>query len=73
VFTTFIFPEYSFDVPTNSSMICDSSVDLGYEDNMFDMLGGNVDNFLSLGYLSGCDASFDLYCIYLVDRPRKIL
>jgi len=54
-------------------MICDSSVDLGYEDNMFDMLGGNVDNFLSLGYLSGCDASFDLYCIYLVDRPRKIL
>jgi len=40
---------------------------------MFSMLGGNVDNFVSLGYFSGYNVSLDLYCIYLVDEPRKIM
>ena len=54
-------------------MICDATGDLGYEDNMFDVLGGNVDNFLSLGFFSGYDASLDPYYIYLVDKPKKIM
>ena len=28
---------------------------------------------MSLGYFRGYDASFDPYCIYLVDKPRNIL
>ena len=50
------FPEFNFDVPIDNSTICNSNVDLDYEDNVFDMLGGNVANSLSLGYFSGCDA-----------------
>jgi len=38
---------------------------------MFDALGGNLDNFVSLGYFSGYNASFDPYRVYLVDVPRK--
>ena len=30
---------------------------------MLYMLGGNVENFGSLGYFSGYDATFDSYCI----------
>ena len=59
--------------PLIISVICDSTVDLGYEDNMFDMLSGRVDDVLSIGYLSGYDASLHLYCIYLVDKPTKII
>jgi len=40
------FPEYYFNVPIDNFMICDSNVDLGREDNMFDVLGGNVANLL---------------------------
>jgi len=47
--------------------------DLGYEDNMFNMLGRNIDNFMSLGYFSGYNASLDPYFMYLVDAPRKIM
>ena len=46
-----ISPEYSLDVPIDNPKICDPNIDLGYEDKMFNMLGENVDNFLSLGYL----------------------
>ena len=28
---------------------------------------------MSLGNFSRCDAAFDPYCIYLVDKPRKIM
>jgi len=38
-------------------MICDSHVDLGYEDNMFIVLVGNVDTFESIGYFNEYDAS----------------
>jgi len=54
-------------------MFCDSNVDLGHEDNIFNMLSGNVDIFMSLGYFKEYDAFLDPYCIHLVDKPRKKL
>jgi len=69
----FISLEYSLDAPIDNPNICDTNNDLGYEDNMFSMLGENVDNFLSLGYFCVYDASLDPYCMYLVDKPRKIM
>ena len=65
--------EYSLEVPIDNPKICDSKVDLGHAGKMFNMLGGNVDNFLSLGYFWGYDASLGPYCIFLVDAPRKII
>ena len=65
-------PEYSLDVPVDNSMIFNANIDLGYEDKMFNILGGNVDNFLSLGYFSWYNASLDPYCVSLEDLPRKI-
>ena len=53
--------------------ICDANVDLGHENNMFNVLGGNVENFESLGSLCGYDAALDPYCINLEDKPRKIM
>ena len=40
--------EYYFNVPIDNPMIFDSIVHLGYKDNIPDVFGGNVDNFLSL-------------------------
>ena len=60
-------------MPIDNFEICDSNVDMGYADNMFHMLGGNVKNFGSLGYFSGYDAALDPYCINLGDKPRKIV
>ena len=60
--------EYSLDAPIDNPKICDANNGLGYEDNMFNMLGGNVDNFLSLGYFCGYDASLYPYCIFLVTK-----
>ena len=60
-----VFPLCLQPSPVDNPMICDDNVNLGYEDNMFSMLGGNVDNFLSLGYFCGYDAS--------ADNPRKIM
>jgi len=57
----------------NNPMICGGTMDLGCTHNTFDVLGGIVDDFVSLGYLSGYDALFDSYCIYLVDKPIKIM
>jgi len=37
------------------------------------VLGGDNDNFESLGYLSGYDATLDACCTNLVDKPRKIM
>jgi len=63
---------YSLDEPINNPKICDSNVDLGYENNMFSMLGGNVDDFVSLGCFSRFNTSIDPYCICLGDLPLKI-
>jgi len=53
--------------------ICDSIVDMGNENNVLNVLGGNDENFGPLRYFSGYDAALDPYCIYLVDKPRKIM
>ena len=34
-------------------MIFDANIDLGYEDNMFSMLGGSIDDYVSRGYVTG--------------------
>ena len=49
-------PEYSLDAPSDNRKICDFKVYLGPADKMFTMLGGNVDNFLPLGYFCGYDS-----------------
>jgi len=36
-------------------------------------LGGNIDNFLSLGYFHGYNASLNPYCICLGDLPKIIM
>ena len=61
------FPELDFDVPIDRFKLCDFNVDLGYDDNMFHMLGGNVDHFEFLGYLSALDP----YRLSLMGMPRK--
>jgi len=60
-------------VPIDNPMICDANVDLDYEDNMFNMLCGRVDNSMFLGFFSGYSASLDTYFMYLVDTPRTIM
>ena len=66
-------PKYYIYMPIDNPMICDGKIDLSYENNLFNMLGGNVDNFMSLGYFSGYNPSLDPYFMYLVDAPRKIM
>ena len=74
MFTAFIIiPRVRFRCGHDNFEICDSKVDMGYADNMFNMLGANVENFESLGSLCGYDATLDQYCIDLVDMPRKIM
>ena len=70
---SFSSPELTFDVPNNISQINDSNVDLGHENHMLNLLGGNNENFESMGYFRGYDAALDPYCIDLVDLPRKIM
>jgi len=66
-------PEYYLDEPINNFLICDANIDLGYENNMFSMLGGSLDNYVSLGYFRGYDPSIDPYCVCLEDLPRKVM
>jgi len=66
-------PKHTYDVPIDNFDICDSNGEMANADNMFQMLGGIVENFESLGYLGGYDATIYPYCIYLVDKPKKIL
>jgi len=58
-------------MPIGNSMICGATMDLGYKDNC--MLGGNADDYISLGYFRGCDPSIDPYCVGLEDLPRKVM
>jgi len=67
------FPEYYLDAPLDNPMICDPTIDLGYEDNMFHMLGGNVVDYVSLGYLGGYDPLIDYYYLCVGDLPRKVI
>ena len=65
--------QYRCGRPIDNPMICDANVDLSYKDNMFNMFGGNIDNFMSLGYFNGHNAFVDPYYMYLVNAPRKIM
>ena len=40
---------------------------------MFDVLDESVDNFVSLVYFSGYNASLEPYCLYIVDKPRRTI
>ena len=64
--------EYSLDAPIDNPKTCDSTVDLGYENYVFDVLGGLANNFVSLGYFRECDPSIDPYCVCLEDLLKKI-
>ena len=68
-----ISPKCYIDTPIENPKIFYANVDLGSMDNMFNMLGGNVEIFFSPGYFYGYDASLEPYCIFLVDAPRKIM
>ena len=46
-------------------------MDLGFENNMFSMVHGSVDNYVALGYLRAYDPS--IYCVSLEDLPRKVM
>jgi len=48
-------------------------MDLSYEDNIFSMLNGNIDDYLSFGYLRGYDRFIDSYSLYQEDLPRKAM
>jgi len=52
----FISPEYSLDAPIDNHKICDSNVELGHDDNEFNVLGGSINDFRSLGYFSWYNA-----------------
>jgi len=66
-------PDCYVDVPIDKLMVFDATMDLGYEDNKFNMLGGSVDHYVSLGYFEGKDLSTDPYCVCLEDLPRKVI
>jgi len=64
-----LLPSPSSECPIDNPIICDAIMDLGYENNMFRMLGGSVHNYASLGYFRGHDLF--IYCVCLKDLPRK--
>ena len=45
---------------------------MGYKDSMFNMLDGNGQHYMSIGYLRGYDPSIDPYCVSLEDLLKKI-
>ena len=65
------FPQYSVDVSKIIFKLCESNMDLGYDDNMLNIIGGSDETIESLGSLCGYDAALDPYCINLVNKPRK--
>ena len=54
-------------------MICDALTDLGYEDDMFDMLGGNVSDYVSRSYFRGYDSFIDPYSLHLKNLFREVM
>ena len=60
-------------MPVNNFLICDTNIDLGYEDNIFSMPRGNVHDYVPLGYFRGHDSFIDHYCICIGDLPKKIM
>ena len=72
MFVNLSFPKYFIDRPIENLTIFDTNVDFGYENNVFDILGGNTDNYVSQGYLRGHDPSIDPHCVCLHELPKKI-
>jgi len=66
-------PEYYVDVPIENPIIYYDTKDLGYKDNMFDTLGGNVDDYVSLCYIRGNDLSIAPYYVCTGCFPWKIV
>ena len=66
-------PKYYIYVPIDNPVIFNSNVELGYEDNVFGMLGGSVGDYVILGYFREYYPSIDLYYICLEDLPRKVM
>jgi len=48
-------------MPNDISKLCDSNMDLGYDDNMLNVINGSDETFESLGYFGGYDAALDPY------------
>jgi len=48
-------------------------MDLSYDNNILNIIGGSDETFESLRSLCVYDAAIEPYCINLVDKPRKIL
>ena len=47
------FHNYYFDVPIDNPLICNSNVDLNRKHNVFNMLGGKINNFFPYVTLVG--------------------
>jgi len=65
-------PEYDIVEPIDNFMICNANSDLGHEDTEFNVLGGNVDDYLSLDCFRRYNPCIDPYCVWLGDMLRKI-
>ena len=50
-------PEYYLVEPIDNPMVFDANVYLSYEDNEFDVLSGNVDDYVSISYFRVYDPS----------------
>jgi len=57
-------PKYYIDVPIDNPMICSATMDLSYEDNLFDVPRRNVDDNVSLGYFRWYDPPPHLPLMY---------
>jgi len=67
------YPECDIVELVDNSMIYNANIDFDYDGNEFNVLGGNVDDYVSLVYFRGYDPSIDPYCVFLEDLPRKIM
>jgi len=66
-------PQYYLDEPINNFLMCDANVSLGFVNNMFSILSGNVDDYVSLGCFRGHDPSIDPDYACLKDMPKKVM
>jgi len=67
------FTKYYIDAPINNLKICDANMDLGHKNNMFSMLGGNFDGYVSRCCFRGYDPPINLYCARVEGLYKKII
>ena len=65
--------KYCIDAPIGNNMIFEATMDSGYEDNVFDLLGGNVDDYAFLGYLRGYSPFINPHSVDLANLPRRVI